>query len=66
MSSVQAIKLVASVAACKEGLASGDYEKIPEAHRTKLDNADRVEARAARKSGISVYRSHGLRAVEVV
>ena len=44
----------------------GDYEKILEAHRTKLDNADRVEARAARKSGISVHRSHGLRAVEVV
>ena len=38
-------------------------EKIPEAHRTRLDNADRVEARTARKSGISVCRSHGLRAV---
>ena len=30
------------------------FEKIPEAHRTKLDSADRVEARVARKSGISV------------
>ena len=51
---LRAIKHVASVAACGDGLASGDFEKIPEAHRTKLDSADRVEARVARKSGISV------------
>ena len=59
---LRAIKHVASVAACRDGLASGDFEKITEAHRTKLDNADRAEARAARTSGISVFRSHGLRA----
>ena len=52
--------------AAKALLASGDYEKIPEAHRTMLHNADCVEARAARKSGVSVSGSHGLRAVEVV
>ena len=59
---LRAIKHV-SVATCGEDLATGNYVKIPEAHRKKLDNADRVEARAARKSGISVYRSHGLRAI---
>ena len=59
---LRAIKHVASVAACRDGLASGDFEKITEAHRTKLDNADRAETRAARKYGIGVYRSHGLRA----
>ena len=57
---LRAIKHVAWVAACRDGLASGYFKKIPQAQWTKLD---RVEARAVRKSGISVYRSHGLRAV---
>ena len=56
------LKHVASVTSCRDGLASGDFEKITEAHSTKLDNADRAETRAARKSGIRLYRSHGLRA----
>ena len=51
---IRAVKHVASVALCREGFAAGNYDKIPEAHRNKLDNADRVEARAAKKSGISV------------
>ena len=51
---IRAIKHVPSVALCREGFAAGNYDKIPEAHRNKLDNADRVEARAVKKSGISV------------
>ena len=42
---LRAIKHVSSVTSCRDGLASGDFEKIIEAHSTKLDNADRAETR---------------------